>query len=66
MNKKDPKDLSSIPPQFFIRKQQTEPGSLLLQDPEELRHFRAILGIHLFSNSSSDFFKLSFGLLGRS
>lgn len=44
MFKKDPKDLSTIPAQFFVRKQQTDPNSLLLSDKEELQHYRSVLG----------------------
>ena len=45
MFKKDPRDLSTIPTNFFSRIQQTDPNSFLLKDQEELRHYRSVVGM---------------------
>ena len=43
--KKDPSKIEDIPQGFYDRKKSESPSSLLLQNKDELRHFRTIVGI---------------------
>ena len=66
MLKKDPRNLSTIPAKFFLRKEEENPDSFLLKDPEELRHYRSVVGTPPFRITKSDFSELLVGFVGRS